>query len=323
MKLEFSFGNFGYKKQHVPAMRIYLYLLLALLLTGLLFPDKIRAQELEPRSLTNVPVGMNFVMAGYTWTQGNILLDPALSIEDLNATVHGIVAVYARSINVFGKSGKIDAVLPYAFGNWSGVQNQEQKYTSRHGLGDPRIRFSVNLYGSPALNMEEYKSYRQRTIVGFNMQVYLPVGQYFPDRLINLGSNRFTFKPQLGISHRFDKWYLEAYTNIWLFTINKEFYGGGEMKQKPVITGKVHVIRSLSKGMWIAANAGYADGGTASVNGVERESHISTFRVGGTFAIPIGLHHSLKLFGFTTSRQDKGSDYELLSLAYQFRWGGK
>jgi len=293
------------------------------LVIGLLIPVSLLSQELEPRSLTNVPVGMNFGLAGYAWTQGNIVLDPALSIEDLNATVHGFVAAYARSINVWGKSGKIDVVLPYAAGDWSGLVNQQQEYAKRDGFGDPRIRFSVNLVGAPALKLEEYGDYRQKTIVGINMQVYLPLGQYFPDRLINLGSNRFIFRPQIGISQGIDKWFIEGYASLWLFTRNGDFWGGNELKQNPIITGKIHVIRSLSKGIWVAVDAGYANGGTAFANGVERESHISTFRFGGTFAIPLGMYHSLKLFGFTTMRMDKGSDYELLSLAYQFRWGGK
>ena len=171
--------------------------------------------------------------------------------------------------------------------------------------------------------MEEYRDYRQKTILGINLQVYLPLGQYFPDRLINLGSNRFTFRPQIGVSHRIDKWYIEGYTSLWLFTKNGDFWGGKELLQNPIIAGKIHVIRSLPKGIWVAVDAGYANGGIAFVNGVERESHISTFRFGGTLAIPLGMHHSLKLFGFTTIRMDKGSDYELLSLAYQYRWGGK
>ena len=283
----------------------------------------LHAQELEPRSLTNIPVGMNFGVIGYAWSQGNILLDPALSIEDLHANVHGLVAGYLRSINVFGKSGKIDVVLPFATGNWTGSLNQEYRETSRTGFGDPRIRFSVNLLGAPALNREGFQTYRQKTILGVNVQVYLPLGQYFPDRLINLGSNRFTIKPQIGVSHRYEKWLFEAYASIWFFTLNKDFYGGNELKQNPIYTFKIHVIRSLPKGIWLAADVGYANGGKAYVNDAERESHISTFRLGGTIAIPIGLHHSIKLFGFTTLRMDKGSDYDLLSLAYQFRWGGK
>jgi len=293
------------------------------LLLWILSSGPAHAQELEPRSLTNIPIGMNFGVVGYAWTQGNIVLDPAISIEDLNATMHGLVAAYARSINVFGLSGKIDAILPFATGNWSGIHLQEYKTTSRTGFGDPRIRFSVNLLGAPAINAEQFRSYQQKTILGINIQVYLPLGQYFPDRLINLGANRFTFRPQIGLSQKIDKWFLEAYLSAWLFTSNGEFWGGNELKQNPFYAFKVHVIRSLPKGIWLAVDAGYGNGGTAFVNGDERESHISTFHLGGTFVIPLGMHHSLKIFGFSTILMDKGSDYDLVSLAYQFRWGGK
>ena len=302
-------------------MRCLLYI--SAFLIGMSWAVSMHAQELEPRSFTNIPTGMNFGVVGYAWTQGNILLDPALTIEDLNATVHGLVAAYARSINVFGKSAKIDAILPFATGDWSGLLNQEQRYTSRTGFGDPRIRFSINLIGAPALNIEEYKAYRQKAILGFNIQAYLPLGQYFPDRLINLGSNRFTFRTQIGLSQRIEKWHLEAYASFWTFMKNNDFYGGKELKQNPIYTIKIHVIRSLPKGIWLAADAGYANGGISTINGDKRESHISTFRMGGTLAVPLGKHHSLKLFGFSTFRLDKGPDYDLLSLAYQFRWGGK
>ena len=296
---------------------------ISVLMLCMIWSESMQAQELEPRSLTNIPTGRNFGVVGYAWSQGNILLDPALSIEDLNANVHGLVAGYLRSINVFGKSGKIDVVLPFATGNWSGSQNQEYRQTSRTGIGDPRIRVSINLLGAPALNKEGFQTYQQKTIFGVNVMVSMPLGQYLPDRLINLGSNRLTIRPQVGVSHSYEEWFLEAYASIWFFTMNNDFYGGNELKQNPIYTFKIHAIRTLPKGIWLAADAGYANGGVTFVNGAERESHISTFRLGGTVSVPLGLHHSIKLFGFATIRMDKGSDFSLLSLAYQFRWGGK
>jgi len=296
---------------------------IATLFLWMAWPVSMQAQELEPRSLTNLPVGMNFGVVGYAWTQGNIVLDPALSIEDLNANVHGLVAGYLRSINIFGKSGKIDAVLPFAAGDWRGSVNQEYQETSRNGFGDPRIRVSMNLLGAPAIDKEGFQTYQQKTILGVNVMFSLPLGQYFPDRLINLGSNRFTIRPQVGVSHSYEKWFFEANASVWFFTMNRNFYGGKELKQNPIYTFKIHVIRTLPKGVWLAVDAGYANGGIAYVNEEERESHISTFRLGGTVAVPLGLHHSIKLFGFAAIRMDKGSDYDLISLAYQFRWGGK
>ena len=65
------------------------------------------AQELEPRALTNVPVGMNFALVGYGYIQGSTLLDPAVPIEDLNGKVHTIIGAYVRSVNILGYQVKL------------------------------------------------------------------------------------------------------------------------------------------------------------------------------------------------------------------------
>ena len=63
---------------------------------------------------------MNFALVNYTYAQGNILLDPALPIEDLNAKLHTVVGAYLRSIKIFGLAGKVDVILPWASGDWTG-----------------------------------------------------------------------------------------------------------------------------------------------------------------------------------------------------------
>ena len=103
---------------------------------------KTYAQELEPRSLTNLPVGTNFVVAGYGFAAGNILFDPALPLEDAKAQLNTLVVAYVRSINFFRLSGKVDAVLPYGFGEWTGVLTGIDTTTSRSGFGDLRMRIS-------------------------------------------------------------------------------------------------------------------------------------------------------------------------------------
>ena len=108
------------------------------------------AQELEPRSLTNVPVGLNFIVAGYGYGFGNTLLDPALPLEDLKSDVHTFFAAYVRAINFFGMSGKLDVIIPWAAGNWDGMYEGEQRDVKRDGFGDPRIRLSFNFLGAPA-----------------------------------------------------------------------------------------------------------------------------------------------------------------------------
>ena len=74
----------------------------------------VRAQDLEPRAYVNTPVGLNFLIAGYAYSQGGLSTDPALPIEDAHLKIHGGVFAYARSLDVWGRAGKFDVIVPYA-----------------------------------------------------------------------------------------------------------------------------------------------------------------------------------------------------------------
>jgi hypothetical protein len=101
----------------------------------------LEAQKLEPRSLINVLVGLNFVLFGHGYANGNTLLDPALPIEDLNSDLHTFIAAYVRPIDFFGMSAKVGSILPWAAGNWDGIYEGEQTDVKRDGFGDRcRIR---------------------------------------------------------------------------------------------------------------------------------------------------------------------------------------
>ena len=90
-------------------------------------------------------------------------------------------------------------------GTWKGTLAGAPAQLSREGWADPIVRFGVNLYGAPALNGKAFAEYRaeheRQTIVGAAVLVQVPLGQYFDDKLINLGTNRFTIRPQLGMVH--------------------------------------------------------------------------------------------------------------------------
>jgi hypothetical protein len=312
-------GPFEYVSKHmVQVKKLFWYLAIVLLCSNL-----VHGQEFEPRSLGNLPVKSNFAFVGYAYSSGNVLLDPAISIENLDARVHGFAAGYLRSFNLFGKLAKIDAVLPYAIGDWEGRVEGIDTATSRNGFGDLRIRLSVNLIGSPALKMSEFRSYKQKTILGVNMQVIAPTGQYYSDKLLNLGSNRWTFRPQIGASHMMNRWIFEFYIGGWFFTKNSNFWGGNKLTQRPIGVTKVHVIHSFPKGVWLAADIGYGIGGRTLVNDIEKDSHISGMRFGLTAMIKIMKQHYLKLYAVSGVRFEKGSDYDMLGIAYQFNWSSK
>ncbi len=281
------------------------------------------SQELEPRSLTNVPVGTNFGALGYAYAKGNILFDPALPLEDVNGQTHTLLGAWVRSMNFFGMGAKVNVILPYAIGDWTGVYQGIDTATNRAGMADLRFGFSFNFIGSPALEKSDYKEFHQKTIAGFSMQVVAPTGQYFEDRLINLGSNRWAFRPQIGVSHKIKSWYVEYALNAWLYTTNSAFWDGNKLTQKPIGAVKLHIIKSFNRGIWAAVGAGYAFGGRSYVNDVKRDANISTMRWGAIVVVPVHPQHSLRLAAIIARRFEEGADFDAISLTYQFMWNRK
>jgi hypothetical protein len=208
-----------------------------------------------------------------------------------------------------------------AFGDWAGLYVGEAATRKIDGLGDPRIRLSINFTGAPALRLNEYRSYKQNMVVGASVQIIAPLGQYDPSELINLSSNRWTFRSQLGIAKSLDKWIVESYLGLWLFTNNTQFLDTSTLSQNPLYTAKVHLIRTMRKGRWVALDIGYGFGGRTKINGVLKDTYISTLRFGLTLAFPIGVRHTLRMVGASGVRLQKGPDFDALAVTYQYRWG--
>ena len=280
------------------------------------------AQELEPRAFSPVPVGMNFVAAAYGYSTGNILLETALPIENLTAKLHTPIAVYVRAIDFFGMSAKVDGVVPFATATWRGQLAGVDTSTSRTGFGDPKFRLAVSFLGAPAMRAREFRQFKQKTIVGASLQVTAPLGQYDPSKLINLGSNRWTFKPRLGISQALGRWVLDFYATAWLFTHNTDFFGGNTLDQAPFFALQAHVAYVFKSGVWVAVDGGLGGGGRTTVSGAEASVNQRNWRFGTTLAIPLAPQHSVKLAWVSGVSTRLGSDFDTYVIAYQFRWGG-
>jgi hypothetical protein len=168
-----------------------------------------KAQDAEPRSYTNTPIGLNFLIAGYIYTQGKMAFDPELAIADAQFQSDTGALAYVRSFDFLGQSAKFDVIVPYsAFSAHALVAGQDHE-REMSGFGDPRFRVSVNLFGAPALSAKEFANYKQDLIVGVSLQVSAPLGQYDDTKLLNLGNNRWSFRPELGISKAWGPWTLE------------------------------------------------------------------------------------------------------------------
>ncbi|MDX1431386.1 MAG: transporter [Gammaproteobacteria bacterium] len=279
------------------------------------------AQDLEPRSYTNVPVGMNFLIAGYAYTTGNVATDPSLPIENAELDLHTPVVGYVRALDVWGMSGKIDVVVPYAWLSGSAEANGQLRDRDVSGFGDPRMRFSLNFYGAPALSLQEFAAYQQDLIVGGSVQVTAPLGQYDDEKLVNIGTNRWSIKPQLGMSKALGPLILELEGAVTFYTDNDDFFGGQTREQDPLFSFQAHAIYGFSSGIWVAIDGTWYFGGRTTVDGVENDDRQDSTRMGLTVALPVNRYNSIKLFGSTGVTSRVGGDFDTIGAAWQVRWG--
>lgn len=280
------------------------------------------AEDLEPRTYSNTPVGMNFLILGYSDMDGSVTANPSTQLQDAKLNIKTSVFAFSRSLDVWGRSGKFDIVVPEAHLKGSARVAGEPRERDVSGLIDPRLRFSVNLYGAPALSMAEFPSYQQDVIIGASFAVTPPLGQYDSSRLINLGNNRWSFKPELGISKRLGAVTLELSGAATFFTDNDEFYGHRVLSQNPVYQMQSHLIYAFANGIWAALDATYFEGGSTSINGVGNHDFQENTRYGATLALPLSRQHSLKLYASNGAYSRTGSEYDVVGIAWQYRFGG-
>lgn len=279
------------------------------------------AQDLEPRLYTNLPRGLNFLVAGYGYSDGNVLFDPSVPLKDGNVRIHGPVFGYARSLDLWGMSGKFDAVLAYGCASGSAVYLGEFRERDICGAGDPKFRISANLYGAPSLTLEEFPRYRQDLIVGASLQISAPLGQYDGERLLNIGTNRWFFKPEIGIGKALGPVTLELNAAAFFYTRNSDFLGGHKKEQEPLYSFQGHIVYAFRSGIWFAVDGTYYRGGRTSVDGVKGDDLQENSRLGATLAVPLNRYHSVKLHGSSGVSARTGTDYDTIALIWQYRWG--
>ena len=294
-------------------MRSFLILLLLLCWADTLF-----AQDLEPRRWSQIPTGLNFAGIGYGYTNGDIFLDPVLLAEDVTFDLHTVGLVYMRSLDVMGKSARLDFTLPYAAGRWEGTVDSVPTHIRRRGPGDARMRFSMLLYGGPAETPQEFaKSEKSNTVVGAAVAVKMPTGDYSNQRLINLGANRWEIRPQLGVTHTRGKWTGELTGSVFIYTDNNDFWNNSELETDPLYALQAHFIYTFRPGLWMSLSTAYGWGGEATINGDAKNNPSGNWLSALSLGLPINRKQGVKIAWLRARTQEQtGADNDSLVFAY-------
>ena len=285
-------------------MRIFWLCLLAF------FYQQASAQEIEARAYSNAPIGINFVTGGIAQAKSGSY---TLTTEAVNLT---------RIIDVFGQSGRISLLLPYAQLSGTGSLGPQNINASAEGLSDPVVKISANLYGAPALSLEEFNNYKQDLIIGTSLAASIPWGKYNSEQMLNVGANRSLIQPAIGASQAIGPWRLELAGMATIYTNNTSFLGSNTLSQNPIYSSEAHAIYYFQNTAYISADATYFMGGQKYVNGTAISSSQENWRFGSTFSYPINKHNSIRLTGSKGVYSNTNTDYTALGISWQYRWGG-
>lgn len=301
-----------------------IFLIVIWLITSLFYTN-VQSQDLEPRLLSAMPTDGNIAVLTYSYSDGNILVDNSLPVEDLEANLNNIVIAYVRSFKLFNKLTKIDAVIPYSLGKYNAIVNGNETQVNRNGLADSQIRISMILLGVKPLKPKEYFTQKlDKFRLGVNFRVKVPVGAYNPDYALNVGTNRWAFQTGLGASYTFwNKLIIESHLNSWFFTENSNFFNGNTTQQKPLFGIQFHAAYVFKPGIWVAISVGKTAGGKLEINDVLQEIPQKNSRIGAAFAYKLNKHSGLKIAytnGFTTRT---GADFNSIILGYSYVWFDK
>jgi hypothetical protein len=279
------------------------------------------AQDLTPRTYWPAPKGTRLLVLGYAHQTGDVVTDPSIPITGVDSRIDSAVLAYQQTIDLFGRTGNLQFEVPYVDGTTTGMVSDEPGRRDVSGLGDIAATLTINLLGAPSLTPADFQALRQapRPILGASIKLLAPTGEYDADRLINIGTNRWAVRLQLGyIQPLSPKWLLEMSAGAWFFQDNDEFLGMTR-EQDPIGALNFHVVRRFSPGFWASLDLNYYLGGHTTVGGERSADLQRNSRLGLSLAYPFRGRHAVKLGISEGVVTESGGDYRTITLNYVYR----
>jgi hypothetical protein len=277
------------------------------------------AQELTPRTYWPAPKGVKVGVLGYVYAEGDVLFDPSIPLYAVDSDVNLAVVAYLQTFSLWGRTANVLVDLPYQWGTTRGFIEDTPAEGSVSGFGDPGVTLTVNLLGAPTMTGQEFQALRQdpHPILGTSVKVIVPIGQYDPGRLLNVGGNRWAVKAELGAAIPIrPKVIFEVEGGVWFLGDDDDFLPG-ERKQDPIYGIEFHLIRRFKPGFWAALDANFFYGGRQTIDGRELVDVKQNSRIGATLVVPFKGRHAVKLGYATGIFTEFGTDFDQYLVTYQ------
>ena len=285
-------------------------------------PDQMCAQFTDPHSYDNTPVGTNQLELDYANVRSNASIDTSLIVAGARFNLNQGTIAYTRYFGFVHRLVWVEAGVPLAGLNGSVSGTSIQGSTT--GTGDSSYVVAALLKGGPALSVAQFADYKPTTTVGMSLTITAPTGQYNPNKILNLGSDRWSFKPEIAVTHPFgpeQKWGVEAFANSYFFTDNTSYHGREVLRQHALPGLEGHISYSFSDRFWASLDARYSFRGSTFLNGVNQNNVQQNFGLGTEVNISLNPRNSL-VFEFDKSLvHQNGPALSGFAVKYNYSWG--
>jgi hypothetical protein len=288
------------------------------------FTEAAYGQFTDPRNYSDLPVGQNQLELDYAVSDANASIDTSIEVGSAKLHLNAGAVAYTHAFDIAHHSSWVRAAVP--FGAVSGSVTGTGITSSVSGAGDASFQIATLLKGGPALTAAELANYTSTTIIGVSLTVTGPTGEYNPDRLLNLGSDRWSFKPQFAISYPFGherKWQVDGYANAYFFTDNTAYHGREILRQDPLLGLEGHVSYSFTAAIWTSFDVNYSFRGDIVIDNVDQHDSQKHLMVGTETNWSVTPQSSLVFVLATSAVHDNAPDYGGVALKYFYSWGGR
>jgi hypothetical protein len=300
------------------------YVKLFLLALMLLLSGRAEAQGDGPHNLPLIPIDTNIFAGMGMWLSGNFNPAQTALIPGADVNVLAAPLTYIRTFPMGSHFGRLFVTVPLAtleasaeafdprFGFYRVIERR------RSGYMDPMVALHIGLLGAPALTLPEFvkhtKSFQLYGILGTS----IPVGTYDSDRLINLGTNRWSFRTGIGMVVPFGTKHataLESANSVFFFTDNTDLLLADERAQDALFVSENHLTHNFTPRFWASLDLRYQVGGETATDGIEDGN--KTEILGGGLSLGYQFTPQLGCYGSFGTIIAKKGDAEETMFRYQ------
>jgi hypothetical protein len=285
-------------------------------------PAPLHPQFTDPRYYDNTPVNVNQLEVVYGYAHSDTSLDTSIVVGDAQLNLNFGAVEYTRYFSFFHHAAWVEPAI--GFGDLTGTVAGTHIRSSSTGTGDSSYQAGILLKGGRAYNVPEFAKYHPSTTLGTSLTITAPTGQYSADKILNLGSNRWSFKPEFAVAVPFGpqkKWEFDTYANAYFYTENASYHGEQSFQQKPLPGIEGHISYLFRSSAWASLDTRYSFGGDTFIDGIDQKNAQENFTLGSELNLSLNTRNILVFEFGKLIVHENGPAYGGFGVKYFYSWG--